>query len=378
MWAIDVLGDTVLIALMPSVLVLLGSTLLLGWRWPLMGAFVALGGAAYVVLTIGLSLRWVAPASRLSNLWDTRLGGAMADAIGANAVVKAFGAEAREDTRLGALISKWRRRTRRAWNRSAAAEAMQMGTLVALRIGVVGGALLLWWRGSATAGDLAYVLTLFFTVQGYLREVGFHISNLQRGVNEMEELVALHAAPLGVEDRPGAHPIRIERGAITLERVTFGYGGHPVPLYHDFSVSMRAGERVGLVGPSGSGKTSFIKLVQRLHDVQAGRVLIDGQDVALATQASLRAQIAIVQQEPVLFHRSLLENIAYARPGATEAEVRRAAAQDDADRAVPQPAGDGEVALVLDDPDVFAFHARKRALLGRHRIVSFGRVWDHR
>jgi ATP-binding cassette subfamily B protein len=331
MWAIDLLDDTVLIALVPSATVLLGATILLGARWPMMGVLVALGGVFYVALTVYLSLRWVAPAARLSNTWDTRLGGAMADAIGANAVVKAFGAEVREDARLAQIIGKWRSRTSRTWNRGTASEAMQIVTLQVLRIGVVGVALWLWWHDEAGAGDLVTVLTMFFMVQGYLRDVGYHISNLQRGVNEMEELVALHDTPLGVEDLPNAKPLVVSRGEIAFEQVTFRYGGHPTPLYRDLNLRIRAGESVGLVGPSGSGKTTLVKLIQRLHDVTGGRVTIDGQDVRHATQASLRARIAIVQQEPVLFHRSLAENIAYARPGATLDEIRRAAALANAD-----------------------------------------------
>lgn len=102
--------------------------------------------------------------------------------------------------------------------------------------------------------------------------------------------------------------------------MTFHYGGHTTPLYRDLSVTIDAGERVGLVGHSGSGKTTFVKLIQRLYDVTDGRVSVDGQDVRSVTQGSLRRAIAVVQQEPILFHRSLAENIAYARP---EARVRR-------------------------------------------------------
>jgi ATP-binding cassette subfamily B protein len=331
MWAVDMVNDTILIALLPSATMLLGASLLLGWQWPVMGALVGLGGALYVAQTVVLSLRWVSPASRLSNSWDTRLGGAMADAIGANAVVKAFGAEAREDARLGWLMNKWRRRTARTWHRSVAGEALQIGTLALLRVATLGAGLWLWWRGEASAGDLATVLTMFFMVQGYLRDVGYHISNLQRGVNEMEELVALHATPLGIADAPDARPAVVTRGEIVFEHVTFHYGGHATPLYRDLNLRIRAGESVGLVGPSGSGKTTLVKLIQRLHDVTEGHVCIDGQDVRGVTQASLRRQIAIVQQEPVLFHRSLAENIAYARPGATMEEIRRAAALANAD-----------------------------------------------
>ena len=113
--------------------------------------------------------------------------------------------------------------------------------------------------------------------------------------------------------------------------MTFHYGEHETPLYRGLDVTIRGGERVGLVGRSGSGKTTFVKLIQRLYDVTAGRVLVDGQDVSLATQASLRSQIAIVQQEPVLFHRTLAENIAYARPGASMTEIEKAARLANAD-----------------------------------------------
>jgi ATP-binding cassette subfamily B protein len=107
--------------------------------------------------------------------------------------------------------------------------------------------------------------------------------------------------------------------------VVFRYGTHGTPLFDNLSLSIAAGERVGLVGPSGSGKSTFVKLIQRLHDIDGGQILIDGQDIASVTQNSLRSQIAIVPQEPSLFHRSLAENIAYGRPGARQDDIERAA-----------------------------------------------------
>jgi ATP-binding cassette, subfamily B, bacterial len=325
MWALDSLDDVILLSLLPALVVLFGTMILLALHWPVLGLVMAIGAAAYLTLAVTLAMRVIAPASRLSNQWDTRIGGTLADAIGTNAVVKAFGAEEREDARLSAVIGKWRRRTRRTWLRHTWAGTSQITLLWIIRSVVTGTGLWLWWQGRATAGDVAYVLTTYLVVHGYLRDMGQQVHLLQRAVNEMEELVRLHDEPLGIEDKADARPIRIEAGTIRFDHVGFRYGGHTVPLYQDLNVTIPAGQRIGLVGHSGSGKTSFVKLIQRLYDVTEGRITIDGQDVAHATQESLRRQIALVPQEPVLFHRSLAENIAYARPGATQAEIERAA-----------------------------------------------------
>jgi len=190
---------------------------------------------------------------------------------------------------------------------------------------VIGGVLLLWAAGRATPGEVAYVVTTYFVIHGYLGDIGQHISHLQRSVNDMEELVAMHDEVIGIADAPEAKSIKVAGGGIVFDDVTFHYRGHDTPLYDRLAVTIRPGERVGLVGRSGSGKTTFVKLVQRLYDATGGRILIDGQDIAHVQQASLRSQIAIVQQEPTLFHRSLAENIAYGRPGASMAQIEEAA-----------------------------------------------------
>ncbi len=327
MWALDLLNDTLLLALFPSIIMLVGSTVLMAWYWPLMGVIIGIGSLTFVTVTVMMSLGYVAPMASLANRWDTKLGGALADAVSCNMVVKGFGAESREDARLAKVLTKWKDRTARTWIRGTLNGTTQGSMLLVLRAAVIGFALILWSKGQASAGDITFVLTSFFILQGYLREVGMHIRNLQRSINDMEELVDIQGQPLGIEDQPGAKPIRITHGKIEFDNVTFLYGAHRLPLYDRFSVTIRAGERVGLVGHSGSGKTTFVKLIQRLHDLKVGQILIDGQDIASVRQASLRQQIAIVQQEPILFHRSLAENIAYARPGATQEEVEEAARQ---------------------------------------------------
>ncbi|WP_307154122.1 ABC transporter ATP-binding protein [Rhodopseudomonas julia] len=325
MWALDLLNDTLLVALLPSFVVLVGATALLGTFWPVMGLVIGLGALAYLAVTVTLSVGWVAPAATLANAWDTRLGGALADAVSCNAVVKAFGAEEREEAGLKRILAKWQHRTRRTWLRGTVGAGAQGLMMVVIQAGILGVALVLWQRGAASAGDVAFVLTLFFVVQGHLRDIGMHIRNLQRSVNDLEELVALNRVPVAIADRPGAGEAKISAGEIVFDHVDFHYGNHTTPLYRDFSVKIAAGERVGLVGHSGSGKTTFVKLIQRLYDVTGGQILIDGEDIAAVSQTSLRRKIAIVQQEPVLFHRSLADNIAYGRPGASQAEVEQAA-----------------------------------------------------
>ena len=325
MWALDLLNDTLLMALLPSLVVLLGSTVLLGWHWPVLGGVIAFGAIVYIAMTALLTTQYIAPAGRLSNAWDTKVGATLADALTCNAVVKSFGAEQREDSRLADVLRRWRRRANRTWFRYNYVGTAQLAVLLGMRASVIGGALLLWMAGRASAGDIAYVLSSYFVVHGYLADIGQHINHLQRSVNDMEELVAFHDEPIGIADAPDARPIEVRGGGIVFDDVTFHYRGHDTPLYDRLSVNIKPGERVGLVGRSGSGKTTFVKLVQRLYDATGGRILIDGQDVADATQQSLRSQIAIVQQEPILFHRSLAENIAYGRPGASLAQIEEAA-----------------------------------------------------
>ncbi len=324
MWALDLLNDTILMALVPSLVVLIGSTILVGWHWPVLGAVIAIITVVYVGMTVALTANYIAPAAQLSNALDTKVGGTLADALTCNAVVKSFGAENREDARLAGVVSKWRRRAGRTWLRYTYVGIAQHAVLVVMSACVIGGVLLLWIAGRATPGEVTYVVTTYFVIHGYLGDIGQHISHLQRSVNDMEELVAIHDEAIGIADAPDAVPMKVAGGGIVFDDVTFHYRGHDTPLYDRLAVNIRPGERVGLVGRSGSGKTTFVKLVQRLYDATGGRVLIDGQDVAKATQQSLRSQIAIVQQEPTLFHRSLAENIGYARPGATMAQIEEA------------------------------------------------------
>ena len=284
MWAVDILNDTLLIALLPSVVMLVGATALLGAHWPMMGLVVGAGSVLYIAVTTTLSLRYVAPAARLGNAWDTRMGGALADAVTCNAVVKAFGAETREEVRLGRVVDKWRNRTRRTWVRGTINGGVQGAMLVAMQAGILGMALLLWSRNEASVGDITFALTMFFMLQGHLRDVGMHIRNLQRSVNDMEELVALGRQPLGVDDRPGAGELRVTAGEIRFEDLTFHQSAHE-GLEHaarDTGVSTRE----SVVGSDAESDPALRSMVQSGCDL----TIANGQplsQVALEVAAEL-------------------------------------------------------------------------------------------
>ena len=172
---------------------------------------------------------------------------------------------------------------------------------------------------------MATVLTTYFVLHGYLRDMSRFVRETQRGIADMQELVGLMGQHATVRDLPGAPPLRVGAGRIEVRDVSFRYGAQGASLFEHLDVTIAAGERVGRVGPSGSGKSSFVRLLQRLHDVDAGLILIDGQDIAAVAQTSLRSQIALVPQEPILFHRTLAENIAYGRPDAAMRDIVQAA-----------------------------------------------------
>ena len=330
MWAYDTYADIVVTELGPALCLLFGFTVAMTLRDPVLGLYFGSAVVVFVAVSVALSLTWVAPANRVANDADTAVGGTLADAITCNATVKSFGAERREEARFGTVTRNWQLRARRSWRRS-----LDTGALQSLMILMLLGGLLTLVLVRAEAGgrtdDLVYVLTTFFLVNGHLRNIGRQVRDLQRAVNELDDLVEIESMPPQIADLAGAKPFRPLRGAVRFESVGFRYPNQAQPVFDGLDVSIREGEKVAIVGASGAGKTTFVKLIQRLHDVDQGRILLDGQDVRHVTQDSLRRAIALVPQEPILFHRSLAENIGYAAPGSDRAAIEDAARQAHAD-----------------------------------------------
>jgi ATP-binding cassette subfamily B multidrug efflux pump len=208
---------------------------------------------------------------------------------------------------------------------------MGLAALNALLIaGISGLSLWLWSAGAVPIGTVATAIPFALQLAGMAGWLAWELMEVFENIGVTEESMQTIAKPIQVIDRPNAPELAATRGEVRFDHVTFGYG-RDVPVVEDFSLTIRPGEKVGIVGRSGAGKSTLVSLLLRFFDIEKGRILIDGQDVASVTQESLRRQIAMVTQDTSLLHRSIAENIRYGRRSASDAEVVRAAEQAHAD-----------------------------------------------
>jgi len=185
-------------------------------------------------------------------------------------------------------------------------------------------ALMLWRHGMVEVGTVAMALPLAWQIVNIAGWVAWQVTDIFENVGVVQEGMSAIAKPLGLPDRPNAKPLAVTQGAIRFDDIRFGYGREN-GLIDGLTLEVRPGEKIGLVGRSGAGKSTLVNLLLRFFDLEDGRILIDGQNIAEVTQESLRAQISVVTQDTSLLHRSIRDNIRYGRPGASDAEIVAAA-----------------------------------------------------
>ena len=201
--------------------------------------------------------------------------------------------------------------------------------VVAMILGACGTALWLWSRGEVGAGAVAAVTAMTLRVSGHAHWVMWEMATLFESVGTIQDGINTLTRPRAVVDAADAKPLHVTQGEVRFEDVSFAYGnGHPV--IDQLNLTIRPGEKIGLIGRSGAGKSTLVNLLLRFHDVRSGRVLIDGQDIARVTQDSLRRSIGMVTQDTSLLHRSMRDNILYGRPDASEDDLRAAARRAEA------------------------------------------------
>ena len=251
--------------------------------------------------------------------------GEMVDVVGNMPLVRSFCGLGRELARFDNTVDRELSARQRSLIYLEKLRLFHAVVTVVLTIGLLGWAIALWQSGAATTGDVVLICTLGLTVLHATRDLAVALVDVTQHVARLAEALATLLVPHALRDHPEAVPLERRDGKITFENVSFAYpDGRRV--FTDFSLNVEPGQRVGLLGPSGIGKSTLFALLQRFYDPQGGGILIDGQDIACLTQDSVRAALSFVPQDVSLFHRSILENIRYGRPEASEADVARAAA----------------------------------------------------
>ena len=238
--------------------------------------------------------------------------------------VKLFARAEEERSAVQSALADWMRAFLNSFRLVTAVTGLLSAMNSALLVATATLSAVLWSRGTMTSGEAAAGLALVMRVMTMSGWVMQTVRGVFENIGVVQESMETIALPHAIVDVPGAKPLQVIRGEIRFEHVTFHYGRED-GIIEDLSFAIAGGEKVGIVGASGAGKTTLTSLLLRLHDLERGRILIDGQDIARVTQDSLRRQIAVVTQDTSLLHRSIRDNIAYGRPDASEAEIEHAA-----------------------------------------------------
>lgn len=284
-----------------------------------------LGSVLVVWMVVFMTINWLLTKFKLKydimrSAAQTEATGFLADTITNHGNLKLFCGYDREVDGYFNLNEKLKKLKIFAWNLDSIFEAFQALLMIILEVGILYLAVLLWKEGKLTAGDFVLLQTYVFIIFHKLWNVGKIIRHIYQSLADAEEMTVILNTPHEITDVPGAKQLKINEGKIEFKNVRFYY--HKTRKILDkFNLAIKARERVALIGPSGAGKTTVVKLLLRNHDVDSGKILIDGQDISKITQQSLWKNVSLVPQDPILFHRTLMENIRYGKPDATDEEV---------------------------------------------------------
>jgi ATP-binding cassette subfamily B protein len=255
---------------------------------------------------------------------DTRLSGNIADAISNNFNISLFAKYKEEQDRMEGVSEEWRRVYVKHWNSHNIIDGIQAFLMLVLEMALLFLAIKYWEKGLIGVGDFVLLQGILLQMFGNLWNFGRNLRHLGRGYSDAKEMIDIMKTPHEIFDLPGSKEIEISKGDIDIKDLDFSYNKSR-KVFDKFNLKINAGRKIALVSKSGAGKSTLIKLLLRLYNVPENSIFIDGQDIMKVTQDSLRSQISLVPQDPILFHRTLADNIKYGKPDATMEEVVEAA-----------------------------------------------------
>jgi ATP-binding cassette subfamily B protein len=320
--AFEEIMDTTQQKLLPILIAFIGILIVLFRRSWLVGTIVLIWILAMATYNY-LYSRWKVRNDVERAEQDSRCVGFLSDALSNVLTIKLFSAGKREVATFERESGRLRELRLRSWIAHTRNYGMQALILIAMQGGVLWLALTYWSEGKLSAGDVVLFQSYFTILYSKVLDFARMIRQYYSAFADATEMVEILDQSYEVKDAPKAKALRVPKGAVTFNEVDFSYG--TASVLKGFDLAIQPGEKIALVGSSGAGKSTIVKLLFRFYDVTKGSIQIDGQDLMSVTQDSLRSHIALVPQEPILFHRSLLENIRYGSPGATEKDVIKAA-----------------------------------------------------
>ena len=317
--------DTVCYDFWPTLVIVIGSIAFAWERSPWIAVSLIVYAASFGVFSVGLSLKYLSPKNRIYADEDSRLGGTIADSVTGYAAVKASGAERHEFERITHAANRFADAARIAWIRANILSLSQNVIINLGRFAAMFLAAYYWSTGFFTPGDVMFVLMTQRIIANQLDGIGNRLRDIIESINDLEEVVSWRNRKPRIANLGKIAANDCDDFTLKFDNVTFQYEGQHRPAIKGFNLTIEPGEKVALVGRTGSGKSTLFKLLHHYYKPQQGIITIDGFDIADMELSGLRRQLALVSQEPVLFHRTLAENIAYSRPDATMEEIKAAA-----------------------------------------------------
>lgn len=252
---------------------------------------------------------------------DTEITGFLADTITNNVNLKLFASENSETKSFAKTTQSWLKANIKSWNLTNLGEAIQSLLMISLEAALFLLAIKFWKKGILTVGDFVMIQTYLLILFNRLWDFGRNIRRIYESLADAAEMTEILSTPYEIKDLKNATDLRVTAGKIEFKNVSFAYGTSKTEIFNNFSLKITPGEKIALVGPSGGGKSTMTKLLLRFYDLTNGEIIIDRQNISAVTQGSLRDSISLVPQDPILFHRSLIENIRYGKPDASDEEV---------------------------------------------------------
>ncbi|HEX6887933.1 MAG TPA: ABC transporter ATP-binding protein [Candidatus Nanopelagicales bacterium] len=362
--AFEMFWDTIIWQVVPVLTVVVAAVVILAFILPWYAVFLAVMVVLFTWFVV-TSARTMERLNVAEAQTSTGMTGFLADAMTNITAVKTAGAEAAEADRARAMADGWHDSSLRVMRSFLGFSTGYSSVVAILNTAAVIAAVLAAEQRVLSVAAVYLATTYTLTVTDQLWEITQVMRHYNRVLGDAHDMVEILQVPPAVADRPDAAEFRRGPGAVEFDHVTFTHdGANEDALFEDFSLSIAPGEKIGLVGHSGSGKSTLVRLLLRFSDVDAGAVRIDGQDLRAVTQASLRRSIAYVAQEPLLFHRSIAENIGYGRPGASMDEIVLAAEKANAHEFVSK-LPDGYATMVGERGVKLSGGQRQRIVIAR-------------